>query len=101
MDSMNEQTIKAEQYVTRNALPRDVHQMQQVQQICFPTLAEHEKLTAAHLLHHINIFPQGQWVVTKDEVVVASSSTLRVDFPATAHRFMEITDDLWITNTHL
>ena len=98
---MNEQITRAEQYVTRNALPSDVDQMQQLQLICFPTLAEHEKLTAAHFLHHINIFPEGQWVVTINEVVVASSSTLRVDYPATDHSFLDITDDLWITNTHL
>ena len=88
------------EYIIRNARPSDVLQMEALQRHCFPTLAAHEMLRAAHFLHHTKVFPEGQWVITDDEKVIASSSTLRVNYPGIDHRFMEITDQLWITNTH-
>ncbi len=88
------------EYTIRNAGPEDVHELEELQQLCFPTLASHELLTAAHFLNHINVFREGQWVITLDERVIASSGTLRVNYPAADHKFLEITDQLWITNTH-
>ncbi len=88
-------------YILRTATLADAAQMEAIQIDCFPTLAQEELLTKAHFAHHQTIFPEGQLVVTDHEKVIASSSTLRIHFPKLNHTFMEITDHLWITNTHL
>lgn len=76
-------------------------QMETLQRICFPSLAKDEILTKAHYANHIKIFPEGQLVILDGDRVIASSSTLRMHFPPPDHSFMEATDNLWITKTHL
>lgn len=88
-------------YTIRTATPADVTQMQEVQTVCFPTLAPDELLKKEHFANHIKVFPEGQLVITDNDKVIASSSTLRIYFPKLGHTFMEVTDNLWITNTHL
>ncbi len=88
-------------FLIRSATLADVPQMREVQLRCFPTLAKHELLTEAHYANHIKVFPEGQLVVMDDNRVVASSSTLRMQFPKPEHTFLEATDNLWITNAHL
>jgi ribosomal protein S18 acetylase RimI-like enzyme len=98
---MIKQELHNGKYILRNATTADIQQMETVQQICFPTLANSEKLTAAQYQNHINVFPEGQLVVAEDEKVIASSATLRMHFPKIDHHLMEVTDNLWITNAHL
>ncbi len=88
-------------FIVRNATLADVNQMAQLQLICFPTLATDELLTKEHYINHLKVFPEGQFVVTDNDTVIASSSTLKIHFPKLDHTFMEATDNLWITNTHL
>ena len=42
-------------------------QLEELQRICFPTLDAAERFTAAHYLKHIELFPDGQFVVLDDE----------------------------------
>jgi hypothetical protein len=81
-------------FTIRNATLADVNQMVQLQIICFPTLSPDELLTKEHYINHLKIFPQGQFVVTDNETVIASSSTLRIHFPKLEHTLMEATDNL-------
>jgi len=97
---MNKKT-KDGKYTIRTATLADVTQMQEVQTVCFPTLAPDELLSKEHFANHLRVFPEGQLVVTDNDKVIASSSTLRLNFPKLGHTFMEVTDNLWITNTHL
>ena len=97
---MNKKT-KDGKYTIRTATLADVTQMQEVQIVCFPTLAPYELLSKQHFANHLRVFPEGQLVVTDNDKVIASSSTLRINFPKLGHTFMEVTDNLWITNTHL
>lgn len=97
---MNKKT-KDGDYTIRTATLADVTQMQEVQSVCFPTLAWDELLTKEHFANHLKVFPEGQLVVTDNDKVIASSSTLRINFPKLDHTFMEVTDNLWITNTHI
>lgn len=97
---MNKKT-KDGKYTIRTATLADVTQMQEVQTICFPTLAPDELLSKEHFANHLRVFPEGQLVVTDNDKVIASSSTLRINFPKLGHTFMEVTDNLWISNTHL
>ena len=88
-------------YTLRTATLADAKYMEELQSICFPTLAREERLTKEHYANHIKIFPDGQFVITDREKIIASSSTLRIQFPKLDHTFMEATDNLWITKTHL
>jgi len=87
-------------YTLRTATHADAKFMEEVQAICFPTLAREERLTKEHYANHIKIFPEGQLVITDREKIIASSSTLKMQFPKLDHTFMEATDNLWITKTH-
>ena len=87
-------------FCVRTATPADAGQMEALQEICFPTLARHERLTAAHYANHIRVFPEGQLVIAEGEKIVASSGTLRMHFPGLQHTFLDATDNLWITNAH-
>ena len=88
------------EYLIRNATIADVDAMAFVQKECYPTLDPQEVMTREHFISHINIFPQGQLVLEYDGRIVASASTLRTSFPEHDHTFMEISDNLWIKNTH-
>lgn len=98
---MYKEVLRNEKYILRNATTADAGQLEDMQQICFPTLASDEKLTAAHYRNHTLIFPEGQWVIAEGEKVIASSSTLRMHFPNIQHHLFEVTDNLWITHAHL
>jgi len=93
--------ILENQFLIRNATPEDVVQMEYVQSQCYPTLHQSEILDRNHFANHIKVFPEGQIVVEKDGVVIASASTFRCDFPEHDSTFLEETDNLWITNVQM
>jgi hypothetical protein len=88
-------------FVLRGATAADAERLEALQLICFPTLISDELLTKEHFAHHTKIFPEGQLVITDGDKVIASSSSLRMPFPKLQHTFMEATDRLWITGTHV
>jgi GNAT superfamily N-acetyltransferase len=78
-----------------------VEQLAAVQQACFPTLAEAERITAAHYAAHIERFPEGQFAVVEQASgkVVACSTDFRtsaVDFEHLEHRYIEVVDHNWL-----
>lgn len=87
-------------FIIRNATPLDTMQMEQIQRICFPTLAPNEILTQDHYTNHQRIFPAGQLVIVDRDKVIASSSTFKTSWGIQEYNFMEATDHLWITNAH-
>jgi 4-aminobutyrate aminotransferase/(S)-3-amino-2-methylpropionate transaminase len=74
-------------------------QLEQLQFACFPTLADEQRFKAAHYRRHIEIFPEGQFVVVDGDKVVGSTSTIRMnfDFGHVTHTFDEIIDGGWLT----
>ncbi|MFP4340272.1 MAG: hypothetical protein ACLFQO_07510 [Cyclobacteriaceae bacterium] len=99
---MIEYHTRAGHFVIRQADESDASSRAEIQQVCFPTLAADELLQEVHFANHSRIFPEGQLVVIDKSAdkIVASSSTLRMDFPTVDHSFMEATDQLWITGSH-
>lgn len=67
-----------------------------LQRIVFPSLADGERMKAQHYLHHIELFPEGQFVVLHQGRVVAGSSSIRHAFPQGTHRFTDISAQLWL-----
>lgn len=66
--------------VVTNTLPVHAPQLEQLQIACFPTLDDDQRFKAVHYLKHIEIFPEGQFVVLDGDRVVGATSTLRLDF---------------------
>ena len=52
-----------------------------------------------HYLKHIELFPEGQFVVLDGAAVVGMSSTIRYHWTLEDHTFLDISDGLWLT-TH-
>ena len=86
-------------YTLLNAQPWHSEQMEELQRICFPTLADDERFKAIHYRRHMQIFPEGQMVVLEGERVVAATTTLRLDFDFdhVDHTFAEIIDGGWLS----
>lgn len=93
--------ILGDQYLIRTAIPEDAVQMEYIQSRCYPTLHESELLVRNHFINHIKVFPEGQIVVEKEGVIVASASTFRCNFPKHNSTFLEETDNLWITKVQI
>ena len=80
--------------------PEHAQQLEALQRICFPTLAEAERFKAAHYLKHIDLFPDGQFVVLDGDRVVGATTTLRrhVDFDHVGHTFADLIQGGWLTS---
>jgi 4-aminobutyrate aminotransferase/(S)-3-amino-2-methylpropionate transaminase len=70
-----------------------------MQHLCFPTLDDDQRFKTAHYRRHIEIFPEGQFVVVDGDRVVGATSTLRLDFDFehVNHTFEEVIDGGWFT----
>jgi len=100
--------------------PRHAEALEQLQQIVFPTLAAGERLRAEHYLRHLEVFPEGQLVLTatvaaagrgeegtvptarrprEKELVIGMTTTMRTDFDLSDHQhsFFETSGGGWLT----
>ena len=76
------------------------HRLEELQRVVFPTLAEEELFRAEHYLKHVELFPEGQFVVVDGDKVVGMTSTLRrpLDLQHTQHTFAEVSEGGWLTS---
>ncbi len=89
--------------IIKNTRSEHVEYCALLQHLCYPTLAECEKLQVEHFKAHIAKFPDGQFVavhVRSGEVVGSTSGFLtQVDFANFHHKnFYEAIDGGWLTN---
>jgi 4-aminobutyrate aminotransferase/(S)-3-amino-2-methylpropionate transaminase len=86
--------------VVQQTGPQHAPQLEALQRVCFPTLDDAERFKAAHYLKHLDLFPDGQFVVVDGEAVVAATTTLRLrfDFEHVAHTFSDIIQGGWLTS---
>jgi GNAT superfamily N-acetyltransferase len=75
-------------------------QLEELQKIVFPTLADDELIRAAHYLRHLEVFPEGQFVITDGDRVIGMTTTMRTDFDFLNyhHTFKETIGGGWLTN---
>jgi 4-aminobutyrate aminotransferase/(S)-3-amino-2-methylpropionate transaminase len=80
--------------------PEHAAELEELQRICFPTLDDAERFKARHYLKHIELFPDGQFVVLDGNTVVGSTTTLRLhfDFDHVDHTFADIIQGGWLTS---
>jgi GNAT superfamily N-acetyltransferase len=90
-------------YRVVNSTLEMVRDLEVIQRISFPDLADAELMLADHFASHIKIFPAGQHAVidTQQDRVVASSSDLQIplDFQHYQHKFFPAVGDGYFT-TH-
>jgi 4-aminobutyrate aminotransferase/(S)-3-amino-2-methylpropionate transaminase len=86
--------------VVMQTRPEHAAQLEELQRICFPTLDDQERFKAAHYRHHVDLFPDGQFVALDGDRVVGATTTLRLDFDFdhVNHTFAEIIQGGWLTS---
>jgi 4-aminobutyrate aminotransferase/(S)-3-amino-2-methylpropionate transaminase len=86
--------------VVAHTRPGHSPQLEELQRVSFPTLADEERFKSAHYLKHIELFDAGQLVVLDGEKVVGATTTLRLnfDFHHVNHTFAEIIQGGWLTS---
>ena len=72
--------------------------LEALQRIVFPALAEDELIKCVHYLKHLEIFPEGQFVITHGEKVIGMTTTMRSSFNDNHHTFKEVIAGGWLTN---
>lgn len=90
----------AENLIVRNTRPADASQLEELQKIVFPTLADDELIRAVHYLRHLEVFPEGQFVITDKNKVIGMTTTMRTnfDFENHHHTFKETIAGGWLSN---
>lgn len=84
--------------------PEHVPALARLQRIVFPTLADDELFTREKYLHHLELFPEGQFVVIAQHeggsVPVGATTTFRTnfDFEHTQHTYVEAIAEGWLSN---
>ncbi len=86
--------------VVLNARPEHAEQLEVLQRVCFPTLDDAERFTAAHFLKHQELFAAGQLVALDGDRVIGATATLRLHFdPAHGkHTFADVIQGGWLTS---
>lgn len=86
--------------VVHRTQPRHAEGLERLQTIVFPTLADGERFKAPHYLHHIEMFPDGQFCVVDGDRVVGMTSTIRFDFDFAHvdHTFADMIAGGWLSS---
>lgn len=73
--------------------------LETLQRIVFPSLDDSERFKAQHYLKHLELFPEGQFVAVDTNLIVAATSSIRMnfDFSRPQHRFADVTRGGWLT----
>ena len=86
--------------VITSAQPQHAVQLEALQRVVFPTLADEQRFKAAHYRKHMELFPEGQFVGLDGDLVVAATATVRLhfDFDDRSHTFADIIQGGWLTS---
>jgi len=88
--------------VITNIRAEHAEQLEELQVLCYPTLAPAERFRAEHYRQHIEMFPAGQFAALDGDKVVGMTSTIRqhFDFDHLDHTFAELLQGGWMTAHH-
>lgn len=86
--------------VVQHTEPGHAQQLEELQKTVFPTLAADELIRAEHYLRHLEVFPEGQFVITDGDRVIGMTTTMRTyfDFEHYHHTFKETIAGGWLSN---
>lgn len=77
-------------------------QLEALQRLVFPALSEEELLHADQYEHHVQLFPEGQFVALDNNKVIGATTSMRYHFDIEhpeQHTFLEVMGGGWLT-TH-
>lgn len=81
--------------------PRHAEGLERLQMLVFPTLDDSERFKAKHYVHHIGMFPEGQFCIVDParNRVIGMTSTMRyeLDLEHPNHTFAEIISGGWMS----
>lgn len=83
----------------QNSTEAHLEGLAELQQIVFPSLSPLERMNEKHYAKHLQIFPEGQFMILAGEKVIGMTTTIRYDWTTEDHTFWEISDQLFMT-TH-
>lgn len=98
--------------VIASARPEHAAELEDLQRVVFPTLADEQRFKAAHYVKHLELFPEGQLVGLHGDRVVAATATIRLHFDfaidatgtprpdarALTHTFADVIQGGWLTS---
>jgi GNAT superfamily N-acetyltransferase len=86
--------------VVRHMQKEDAPALEILQIIVFPALNEDELILAVHYRRHLEVFPEGQFVITDNDKVIGMTTTMRSNFNFSNHHhtFKETIAGGWLTN---
>lgn len=72
-------------------------QLEELQKTVFPTISESHLFRAPHYCHHIELFPEGQFVALINDRVIGMTSSIRVNIDRSHHHtFEEMSQGGWL-----
>ena len=85
--------------VVKATAAEHAEQLEQLQIACYPTLADSQRLKARHYLKHIELFPEGQFVVVDGIKVVGMTTSIIVSDESLdgEHTFDDFYAEGWLT----
>ena len=78
--------VLSDSLVVASARPEHAEQLEELQRVCFPTLADDERFKAAHYRKHLELFPDGQFVALDGDRVVGGDGDHPAALRLRAHR---------------
>jgi hypothetical protein len=86
---------RADGLLITRAQPEHAIQLEGLQRVCFPTLADVQRFKAVHYIKHMELFDSGQLVAIDGETVIGATATVRLnfDFNHVDHTFADIIQD--------
>jgi 4-aminobutyrate aminotransferase / (S)-3-amino-2-methylpropionate transaminase / 5-aminovalerate transaminase len=90
----------ADGLVIAQARSEHAMQLEELQLVCFPTLADDQRFKQAHFLKHMELFDEGQFVALDGDSVVGATATIRLNFDLNHvdHTFADIIQGGWLTS---
>jgi len=84
--------------IVRTTTPGDAEALEQLQRIVFPSLSPEEQLRAEQYRHHLEIFPEGQFVLLDDGRLIGATTTMRTTGTEglQPHTFFEMAGGGWL-----
>jgi GNAT superfamily N-acetyltransferase len=81
-------------------LPANVRDLAALQELVFPTLAAADRIRAEQYLRHLEVFPEGQFVLVAEDELIGSTTTMRTtfNFDKPRHRFRDTFGGGWLTH---
>lgn len=96
---MMEDSRQADILITRT-LADHAEACAELEQVCYPSLSDEEKLRAEQFLNHIRLFPSGQFVAVDQRtgaVIGATGGFLTTVETVLTHNFFETTSEGWFS----